>query len=327
MLKTLISRPVVFSGTCAAILAAAWYWYKKSKKDDKLRVTAINVFPVKSIGGFSVKEWVFDENGLVMDRKWMVVRTKNHKFVTQRECPKMALVQAALSSDLRVLTLKAPGCKDIQIKDGDERYAVEIWNQSFDAIDVGNEAAEWLSTFLSMDVRLVRTPNDHNREASNDFMKHFTNLEPKPSANTSFCDGFPVLMSAEASLKDLNDRICKTKQKPIDMVRFRPNIVVNGQKAYEEDEWHTIRIGEQNLVFYNVKPCTRCTIPNVNPIDGTKDTNVREILGGYRHDVDLNNPIFAINLAHAVTCIGQKVRVGDLVTVDKYKAAPNVIAK
>ncbi|MFO6485023.1 MOSC domain-containing protein [Escherichia coli] len=43
------------------------------------------------------------------------------------------------------------------------------------------------------------------------------------------------------------------------MEQFRPNLVVSGASAWQEDSWKVIRIGD--VVFDVVKPCSRCILP------------------------------------------------------------------
>ncbi|RTZ60719.1 MAG: hypothetical protein DSZ32_03135, partial [Gammaproteobacteria bacterium] len=71
----------------------------------------------------------------------------------------------------------------------------------------------------------------------------------------------PMLIS-RASLDDLNTRL----EHPVEMRRFRPNLVVDGCDAYAEDGWSEIRIGD--IVMRVVKPCSRCPIPTVDPDTG-----------------------------------------------------------
>jgi len=62
----------------------------------------------------------------------------------------------------------------------------------------------------------------------------------KPGDEVSFADGFPILLITEASLNDLNTRL----EHPVSMRRFRPNLVVDGDTPYAEDNWQRIRIGD-----------------------------------------------------------------------------------
>lgn len=56
-------------------------------------------------------------------------------------------------------------------------------------------------------------------------------------------------------MDDLNKRL----DKPLPMNRFRPNIVVTGCRAAEEDEWQEYTIG-RDVVVEAVKPCDRCKV-------------------------------------------------------------------
>ena len=42
----------------------------------------------------------------------------------------------------------------------------------------------------------------------------------------------------------------------VNVLNFRPNLVVEGPNPYEEDKWNWVKIGEDTL-FKNFKPCTR----------------------------------------------------------------------
>jgi uncharacterized protein len=50
------------------------------------------------------------------------------------------------------------------------------------------------------------------------------------------------------------------------MARFRPNLVVSGCDAYAEDFWRQITIG--NIGFRLPKPCSRCSVPTIDPVTG-----------------------------------------------------------
>ena len=77
-------------------------------------------------------------------------------------------------------------------------------------------------------------------------------------------DGFPFLLTNDASLRDLQKRCPASVQ----MEQFRPNLVVTGAQAWEEDTWKVIRIG--SVIFDVVKPCSRCIFTTVSPEKGQK---------------------------------------------------------
>ncbi len=313
----------IAAGAVTVGAITTWYFLKqKLNTSGNAQINAIHVYPVKSVGGFSVQQWPIDEYGLKLDRQWMIIKTGKNKFLTQRECPKMSLISATLSKDLLNLTLEAPNRNPIVLNTSQsadlKQIEVEIWARKFDAQDLGDDVATWLSEFIGTSVRLVRTPQNHLREPPQKYMQDFLALNPQPTNNTSFADGFPLLLGAEKSLQDLNTKISQQEHKPVDMLRFRPNVVVTGTKRpYEEEEWHTIKIG--SLTFYNVKPCSICTMPNVNYTEGKKDTPVREILEQFRYDAVLDAPIFAINLVHATDTHGKIMKVGDEVIINKWQ--------
>lgn len=63
---------------------------------------------------------------------------------------------------------------------------------------------------------------------------------------------------------------------PLEMERFRPNVVVAGDfPPFAEDAWGSISTGRDSegsaLTCHLVKPCTRCTIPDVNPATGVTE--------------------------------------------------------
>jgi hypothetical protein len=112
----------------------------------------------------------------------------------------------------------------------------------------------------------------------------------RPADQVGFADGFPFLLISQASLDDLNTRL----EQPVSMPRFRPNLVVTGCEPYAEDNWRAIRVGP--LSFRVVKPCSRCTIPTVNPETGVAGREPLRTLARYpRWD---NKVFFGQNLIH-----------------------------
>ncbi len=218
-------------------------------------LTQINIYPVKSLGGFSLNAANVEPRGLQHDRRWMLV-DRNGRFLTQRALPRMALVSAGLTPG--GLVLSAPGMEPLRLPFGPEssarRQTVQVWRSVCEAAPVGEEADGWFGEFLGVPCRLVYMP-DETRRAVN----------PEYSAGegiVSFADGYPLLLLGEASLSDLNSRL----EQPVPMNRFRPNLVVSGASAYAEDGWTKIRIG--GVMFHGVKPCDRCSLITVDQAMG-----------------------------------------------------------
>jgi len=116
----------------------------------------------------------------------------------------------------------------------------------------------------------------------------------------SFADGFPSLITSQASLDDFNQKL----NMPISMVNFRPNIVIDGCQAYAEDQWRELRIN--GIQFSLVKPCSRCVIPSINPVTAAKQNEVLHALNQHRRRD--NATYFGQNALHDKPGV---IKVGD----------------
>lgn len=209
------------------------------------------IYPVKSLAGIEVEQWQVDEKGLLYDRKWMLI-DEEQQFLSQRRLPRMALITTAITN--KNLILSAPEMDDLILDlhpTGGEIIPSQIWHDNCAARSVSNEADEWLSDFLQTKCRLVYQPDDCVRPVD----PHYAN----PTDQASFSDGFPFLILSDASLAALNQAMNLT----VTMQRFRPNLVVSGCENYAEDSWREIRIGK--IDFRLPKPCSRCSVPAIDP--------------------------------------------------------------
>ena len=218
---------------------------------DKPKLSAISIYPVKSLRGHAIESARVERMGLENDRRLMIVNPQG-KFLTQREHARMALIRPVLRAGM--MSLSATGMEDIafEVCKIGKRIQVEIWDShGVESIDQGDLAAEWLSDFLKMPARLVRIAEDYLRKVSSEYAL-------QPDDQVGFADGFPLLIISQESLDDLNERL----EKPVPMNRFRPNLVVSGTTPFAEDHWKRIRIGQVEMAL--VKPCARCNVPTIN---------------------------------------------------------------
>lgn len=246
--------------------------------DLSLRLSSLHVHPVKSCAGVAVDEALLIETGLEFDRAWMVVDADG-LFVTQRELPRMVLVQPTLrSSDM---VLRAPGMLALHIAlDAVEApVRVRVWNDEVAAYDMGGLAAQWFSDFLGRPLRLVRFDPEQKRLSN----KQWTG---ELDAENAFGDGFPLLVASTASLDELNRRLADAGHAAVGMNRFRPNLVLEGLDAHGEDTLDEIRFDTPDgpVVLKLVKPCARCPIPDVDPASGESGHAVGDALATYRAD-------------------------------------------
>ena len=234
---------------------------------NNIRISSLSIYPVKSCREVKLSSSRVDDFGLQNDRRWMVV-DENGVMLTQRRIARMCLIQPELTETGLLLSASTMDSINIKTPRENDRSIVTVWDDQCQAIDAGDEAAYWLSSFLSVTCRLVYFPNDEFRQVDLDYANE--------GDKTAFSDGFPLLLISQASLDDLNQRL----DTPISMSRFRPNIVVQGCEPYAEDSWKKIRIGD--ITCRVVKPCSRCVIPSINIETAEKEAEPTKTLVSYR---------------------------------------------
>jgi uncharacterized protein YcbX len=268
------------------------------------------VYPVKSCAGVEVREAALVETGLDLDRAWMVADAAG-RFVTQRELPRMALVQPHIKT--QEVVLRAPGMLALHLDaNAAEKPALaRAWRDEVACWDMGDVAAQWFSDFLGRPgLRLLRFDPEVQRLAAHQWTGGI-------DVPILFPDGFPLLVVSQASLDEFNRRLAAAGHAAVGIERFRPNLLLDGLAAHEEDRLPELRIaGTDGAVALKlVKPCTRCPMPNVDPATGTSSPEVLDTLRSYRADARMNGvPTFGMN-AIVTSGAGQTLRVGDSATL------------
>lgn len=263
-----------------------------------MHVSALYYYPIKSCGAVEVEAAEIDACGLRNDRRLLVIEPDG-MFITQREHPRLALVNPAIQGD--DLSLSAPDMEPLAVTLGHSGtpYTVRIFRDTCEAVDQGDTVAEWFSTYLNMRCRVVAMASHFTRQVNQNFAQ-------RPEDQVAFADAFPFLMISEASLDDLNARM----DTPLPMNRFRPNIVVAGCKPYAEDTWPSLRIGPVD--FAAAKACVRCAVTTTDQVTTERGEEPLKTLATYRQtDAGV---IFGQNLIHLNY---GTIRVGDKVTASE----------
>lgn len=271
--------------------------------DVQARIARLFVYPVKSCAAIEVSEAVLTETGFDLDRAWMVV-DEHGEFVTQREAPRLALVQPQFKRGGSELSLRAPGMLALilAVDAVDQPVRVRVWDDELPAYDMGDVAAQWFSDFLSLNAqglpsaqgakyRLVRFDPEQRRLSS----LQWTGGVEAPNL---FSDGFPLLVLGQASLDGLNARLQAKGHDAAAVQRFRPNIVLDGLEAHDEDRIGPLRIDtdEGAALLTPVKPCPRCPIPDIDPVTAQRSPEVGDTLQAYRQNDRLNGAVtFGMN--------------------------------
>jgi uncharacterized protein YcbX len=259
-----------------------------------MKLQEIYIYPIKSLGGIRLTEAQVEIKGLHLDRRWMLV-DKNGLFMSQRTLPQMALLQVEIESDGLKVSHKQDRTLNHRIPfepETNELIPVTIWDDMVIGQVVNSSSNTWFSQVLGIPSQLVFMPEGTHRHVQE---KYQVNKE-----TVSFADAMPFLLIGQKSLDDLNQKLSV----PLPMNRFRPNFVVAGGEAFQEDRWDRVRIGE--CIFKVTKPCARCVLTTVDQATAIKGKEPLKTLASYR--TKDNKVLFGQNMIALTT---GKIKVGD----------------
>ena len=238
----------------------------------EVTVRELCLFPVKGCQGVSVDSLEITELGIVGDREFVI--WEDGKLADQIETPQLATLGVDLDRRARRLRFSHPthGSLEHAIRDeGDVRKAGWVLDE-FETVDQGDAVADWLSRVLEKPVRLV-SPGAPWK--INFPIPQMQRLHTQPKQR--FFAASPVSLANQASLDDLNTRL----RDPVEMDRFRINVVVEGMDAYAEDHIDRIDNGEAELL--QVTPAERCVIITTDQKTGERPkSDLMKVLSDYR---------------------------------------------
>jgi hypothetical protein len=228
------------------------------------------VYPIKSTRGISVSQIEVTTTGFFHDREFAVMNA-DQTILTAREKPELLKIEVALHGE--TLKLSAEGQKEIHLNYAEvfqNDVETTLFEEPTSARAAVHSVNEWLSEFLQEPCTLVAIDEKKSR------------FSTKTEAKTpiTFSDSCQVHLVNTASLEDLNEKL----QKQVNIDRFRPNIVIAGKQAYEEEKWKRIQIGE--CLFEIVTSTKRCTLITIDPETAEKDKNQEPLrkLATYKKD-------------------------------------------
>jgi uncharacterized protein YcbX len=265
-----------------------------------LKVSQLLYYPIKSLPGISTAQMHLQKRGPAFDRRMMLI-DENHIFLSQRKYPKLSILKLKHKNhsffvcdpngQLPELAIpEAPSEKGIPIE-------VQIWDDVCSVIAFSEKASQWFSEYLKKRVQLVYQPPIGIRKVDSRY--------GLPDDEVSLSDGYPYLITTTASLQ----KIKEWTGLAYSTERFRPNIVIDNQIAFEEDKWNTITIAE--IPFRLPKKCARCKMINIDPKTAEINTEFSKLLAPYR---TINNQlIFGKNAC--VNQYGAIINIGDQVEI------------
>jgi len=266
-------------------------------------LSEIYIYPIKSLGGISLKHSKVTPKGLEFDRRWMLIDDEG-VFVTQRKYAILALLDVTVIENQLTVQHKHDAANQISFpisENNGKTIPVTIWDDQSTGIEVSAVVSAWFSAFMGKSVRLVIMPENEKRM-----------VDPRYAKNeelVGFSDGYPFLIIGQAALDGLNERLSQ----PVPMDRFRPNFVFTGGNAHLEDQIDTFKLG--SVQFRAVKPCARCVLTTVDQHTAVKSAEPLKTLAGYR---TINNKVmFGQNLIHNGS---GTIHTGDQLEVTVWKA-------
>ncbi len=258
-----------------------------------LKVAGLFSYPVKGCRAVHHTHADLLVSGLRHDRQWMVVDVRHSpaQFLSQRECPVMATLGVnVIEEGGLLLSSGIDPAFTVPLPPSNALLRVKVWGHETVALDAGDAAAAWFAAKLRMkqgQVRLVRFHPEMQRECSRLYAGD-------SGAHTFFADGYPVLVTSTASLADLNTRMRRDVANAMLMNRFRPNLVIDGLPAWDEDHIDTISIGATLLKL--VKPCVRCQVTTTDQASGVRlSEEPLNTLAKFRNNPDLGGVTFGWN--------------------------------
>lgn len=268
-----------------------------------LILSALLIYPIKSLAGINLQTSLLEEKGLQYDRRWMLIDNEN-TFITQRKYPSLSLLQVSLGKTHLTITHKNDPTQTISFyyeENIGQPIATSVWGTDCHGLEVSKTVSQWFSALLETETRLIQMPETERRLVDARYAQG--------EEVVSFADGYPCLIISQASLDGLNKRL----KQPIPMDRFRPNFVFTGGEPHIEDNFDTFFIGD--IPFKAVKPCSRCVMVTVDQQTGIKSAEPLKTLAKYR---TINKKImFGQNLIHQGT---GTINVGDQLSIREWKA-------
>lgn len=268
--------------------------------DLEATIAQMFVYPIKSCAGLALDSAVLTATGLALDRAWMVV-DEHGEFVSQRELPRMALLQPTWGADEMVVHATGMAPLSVPLAASGPAVRVRVWDDAVRAFDMGAAAGQWFTEVLSQAhaggpgdfrrrygaLRLVRFDEQRRRPCSPAWTAGFS------EASTLFSDGFPVLVSSVAALEALNQGLAVAGEAAVGMDRFRPNLVLGGVPAHDEDHiaWLNFPGDPGGSRLRLVKPCVRCGIPDIDPTTAQRSSAVTAQLMRSRPDARMQGAL------------------------------------
>lgn len=276
---------------------------------DGARIASLHIYPIKGCRGLDRARSPVTATGLEWDRNWMFVNDAG-RFLSQRECAGLALIDVALTGHELVLSAVGHPTLHCPLDASGAARRVTIWRDTCLARDSGVDTREWLERVTGVRGQLVRGIAGESRTSD----AAFTGSD---RGQAFFADAYALLIVSTASLAVLNARL----PTPLPMNRFRPNIVIDGVEGFDEDRMTWLRAG--SIALKCVKPCTRCIVTTTDQRTGGRSgSEPLRTLRTFRWLRALKGVAFGMN-AIVTAGAGAELAVGERLDIEWHDHAIN----
>ncbi|XP_059179116.1 molybdenum cofactor sulfurase-like [Physella acuta] len=274
----------------------------KSCNEKVRKLTDIFLYPVKSCGAFRVSDWEMGSKGLLYDREWVLVSDTGVTIGQKRE-PRICLLKPYIDLDSRKLILSFPDASPFELPlDQEEDFDAmaslctnKVCGDRVNTYDCGDAVSDWLSDIFQMPgVRLLRQQSDDTRKSN---LKDNTVTEDPDKPKLSMANESQLLLLSRVSVRELQKKMVeivdvddaqdtKMPTAPADISednlvwRFRGNLVFDGGKEFEEENWASISLGGNTIVCQGA--CSRCQMICMDQETGQKSREPLRTLGVWR---------------------------------------------
>ncbi|XP_021566797.1 molybdenum cofactor sulfurase [Carlito syrichta] len=267
-------------------------------------VTNLYLYPIKSCAAFEVTRWPVGNQGLLYDRSWMVV---NHNGVclSQKQEPRLCLIQPSIDLQQRVMVITAKGMDPIEVPLDENSEQAQICQSKVCADRVktyncGEKISSWLSKFFGRPCHLIKQNSNFPRNAKK---KHGKDQSPVMTATLSLVNEAQYLLINTSSVLELYQQLNASDENesfPMKdlILRFRANIVTNGTRAFEEEKWDEVSIG--SLHFQVQGPCHRCQMICIDQKTGQRRQDVFQKLSENR-EKKVNFGVYLMHISRDVS--------------------------
>ena len=213
---------------------------------NSIRISYLYTYLLKSGKPQSLDHAQIIKTGLVGDRDFAVI-DEDGRMLTARECPTLLEVEAKIMDDMIHFKCKGEVITVPRKTVSSKKRTGILFGQSVGGLELDKRIQKWFSKRMGMSCHVVEINAVYMRQMEDQ------------SIDITYTDAAPILLTSEASLRDLNNRMTL----PVGMNRFRPNIVVNGSNPFEEDDWTSLKIG--TCEFEISHHCPRCVLTTIDP--------------------------------------------------------------